>query len=77
MLSLIHYISALRRLKESEKTIHMMGGRKNCNEMLLAQHEMIELEKEYYADEVYKLFLLCIVFFVVVVPTYVVYTRGA
>ena len=60
MLSLIHYVSAARRLKESEKTIYMMGGRDGCNEMLLAQHEMIELERDYYLDEVQKFLLLCV-----------------
>jgi hypothetical protein len=60
MLSLIHYISAVRRLKESEKTIYMMGGRDGCNEMLLAQHEMIELERDYYLDEAQKFLLICV-----------------
>lgn len=65
MLSVIHYISASRRLKESEKTIHMLGGKSECNEMILAQNEMIKLEKEYYREETIKLgMFLSIAFFV-------------
>lgn len=55
MMCIVHYISSGRRLKESEKTIHMMGGREGCNEMLLAQHDMIELERDYYKEETVKL----------------------
>jgi hypothetical protein len=55
MISLIHYISATRRLKESEKTVIMMGGEEECPEMLRAQRDMIQLEKEYYLEEVMKL----------------------
>jgi hypothetical protein len=58
MMCIIHYISAGKRLKESEKTIYMMGGRDGCNEMLLAQHEMIELERDYYKEETIKLLWL-------------------
>jgi len=29
----------------------MMGGPEECNSMVLAQHEMIELEVNYYRDE--------------------------
>lgn len=63
MISIIHYISAERRLKESGKTIYMMGGREGCNEMILAQHEMIELERDYYKDETKTLLLLCVMIF--------------
>lgn len=55
MISIVHYISACRRLKESDKTIMMMGGESECNEMLLGQNEMIKLEKQYYHDEMIKL----------------------
>ena len=64
MISIIHYISAIRRLKESEKTVIMMGGEQECQEMILAQRDMIKLEKEYYHDEVMKLAIL----FIVLVP---------
>lgn len=51
MMCLLHYYSASKRLKESEKTIYMLGGKNECNEMILAQNEMIKLEKEYYREE--------------------------
>lgn len=55
MISLIHYISACKRLKESNKTIQVLGGDEECNDMMLAQREMIAFEKEYYRGEVMKL----------------------
>lgn len=58
MISYIHYISAKRRLKESEKTIHMMGGETEASQMLCAQRDMIRLEVEYYGDESTKLSIL-------------------
>ena len=54
MISIINYIEAKRRLKQSAETIEMMGGRAECNEMVLAQHEMIRMEKEYHKDQSYK-----------------------
>jgi len=68
MISIIHYVSACRRLKESEKTVMMLGGEKECQEMILAQRDMIKLEKDYYRDEVMKLVLS----FCVVIPVTVV-----
>lgn len=56
MMSVIHYISAKRRLKESNKTVMMMGGEVECPPMLLAQRDMIQLEMEYYREEMDKLF---------------------
>ena len=67
MISIIHYISACRRLKESEKTVIMMGGESECNEMILGQVDMIKLEKEYYHDEVVKLALTLLIVIPVVV----------
>jgi len=69
MFSLLHYISASRRLKESEKTIYMMGGREECDAMILAQNEMIKLERDYYKDESRKLGLLLV--FISVVSLFV------
>ena len=46
MISYIHYISAKRRLHESEKTIRMMGGETESSQMLCAQRDMIRLEVE-------------------------------
>jgi hypothetical protein len=55
MISYIHYVSAKRRLKESEKTIHMMGGEIESSQMLCAQRDMIKLEVDYYGEESTKL----------------------
>ena len=55
MLSFIHYVSALRRLKESEKTVYMLGGEQEAPPMILAQRDMIKNEVEYYYDESIKL----------------------
>ena len=62
MISIIHYISAIRRLKESEKTVIMMGGESECQTMILAQRDIIKLEKEYYHEEVVKLAILFVIF---------------
>ena len=53
MLSVIHYISATRRLTEVEKTIIMLGGKYSESEVpfqILAQRDFIKLEKKYYED---------------------------
>lgn len=55
MISFIHYISALRRLKESEKTVYMLGGEREAPPMVLAQRDIIKHEVEYYQDESLKL----------------------
>jgi hypothetical protein len=63
MMSLIHYLSASRRLKEYEKTIKMMGS--DPSTFLLAQRDMIEMEKKYYEEEcdnlMFKTFFFCII----------------
>ena len=55
MMSFIHYVSALRRLKESEKTVYMLGGEREAPSMILAQRDMIKNEVEYYQEESVKL----------------------
>jgi hypothetical protein len=52
MISIIHYISASRRLEESKKTVMMLGGEREAPEMERAQRDMIALEKEYYGERV-------------------------
>lgn len=65
MLAIFHLISSKRRLKESHKTIEMMGGAEECSSMVLAQHEMIGLEVNFYRTEskkdiiIFGLILLC------------------
>lgn len=60
MISIIHYISASRRLTESEKTVYMLGGEREAPAMIRAQRDMIKLEKDYYENRVYNLMLFCI-----------------
>ena len=67
MISIIHYISAKRRLHESNKTVYMMGD--DCPPMLMAQRDMIQHEMEYYKKEMAKLFTFAF-FFVVGVLLY-------
>ena len=73
MMSIIHYISASRRLTESEKTVYMLGGEREAPPMILAQRDMIRLEKKYYEDRMYGLFLLSILAFFILAMGFVIY----
>ena len=66
MISLIHFISATRRLKETEKTVIMLGGESESPQMVLAQRDIIKLEVEYYKKETIRLcyYLIALAFFV-------------
>jgi hypothetical protein len=72
MISILHYISAVRRLKESEKTVYMLGGESECQEMILAQRDMIKLEVDYYRDESFK-FIKYFIFFVIILIIFYIY----
>ena len=67
MMSFIHYISAMRRLKELEKTVTLLKHDKYSESdvptMVLAQRDFVKLEVEYYKDSVAKLILLLIIIF--------------
>lgn len=58
MLCYLHYVSASRRLHESEKTVTMLKSDKyserDVPEMVLAQRDFIKMEKEYYGEECIK-----------------------
>ena len=58
MMSLIHYISAIRRLKESQKTVDMMRTNQYTDDgvpdMVLDQRDFIKKEKEYFYVEAQK-----------------------
>ena len=72
MISIIHYISAGRRLEEAKKTVYMMGGEDECPPMLLAQRDIIELERDYYKEEALKLIaILCGILFMAIVSFFV------
>jgi len=76
MLSIIHYVSAHRRLKESDKTVMMLGGVEECQPMIVAQNDMIRLEKEYYYEEMVKLGYICLILTMVCVILYIPYYKG-
>jgi len=76
MLSIIHYVSAYRRLKESDKTIMMLGGVEECQPMIVAQNDMIRLEKEYYHEEMVKLGYICLILAMWCVIIYIPYYKG-
>lgn len=67
MMSFIHYISAMRRLKELEKTVTLLKHDKYSESdvptMLLAQRDFVKLEVEYYKESVARLILLLIIIF--------------
>ena len=75
MMCIIHYISALRRLKESDKTVAMLGGHDEAPPMIAAQNEMIRLEKDYYEEETWKFLTILLFIFIVSVPVYVWYYK--
>jgi len=70
MLSYYHYWQALRRLKSSQKTVEMMQP--DVPNMVLAQHEMIEREVEYYRSEceTFTIILLTLFLFAGIIVIY-------
>lgn len=54
MMCFIHYISAVRRLTEVEKTVTMLKSDKyserDVPEMVLAQRDFIKKERDYFRD---------------------------
>lgn len=72
MMCVINYISAAMRYKEANKTVIMLRDDPNSNagvpEMVLAQREFIQKEKDYFAEECIKFFLkawiLCLIGFI-------------
>lgn len=53
MISIIHYISAKRRLEEIDKTFTMLDG--DIPPMMRAQRDMVKFEVEYYQERVKSL----------------------
>lgn len=63
MMSVIHWISAKRRLTEVNKTVIMLGGEysdKDVPVQILAQRDMIQREVKYYEDKAGMFILLSI-----------------
>lgn len=55
MKSIFNYFDAKNRLREAEKTIVLMGGEEECQPMILGQRDFLELEVDYYRDEMVSL----------------------
>jgi hypothetical protein len=70
MMCIVHYISALRRLKESKKTVSMLGGVDEAPPMIVAQCEMVQWEMEYYRDECVKFGILSVIVATLLIPVY-------
>lgn len=73
MISIVHYISASRRLTESEKTVYMLGGEREAPEMIRAQRDMIKLEKEYYEERVINLLFFSAITSVIGIAIWLLY----
>ena len=80
MICYLHYISAARRLAESEKTVIMLGGEREAPEMVKAQRDFIKLEKEYYGEVCinwnFGLFFTGMLSFIGWIVYYTIVTRG-
>lgn len=74
MLSFYNLYIAKKRLILSQETIQMMEP--NVPDMILAQHEMIEREIEYYREEVNKFTIILLTFFVFTGTIGVLYVKG-
>ena len=75
MIPYYYYIDAKRRLRESNITIDMMGGEDECQPMIVAQRDMLELEVDYYHTESIKFTIKTIAFTVLAGVLYL-YLRG-
>jgi len=71
MISVIHYISAKRRLEEADKTFAMLDG--DVSPMMLAQRDMIKFEMEYYREKVENLVFISLIFGAFMLSCYLVY----
>lgn len=75
MMCLINYLSACRRLKECDKFIKL-NGRDNLPEQILAQRDMIQLEKEYYREESVKFMIIFCGITLTLVALYIMFNYG-
>ena len=79
MMCFVHWISAIRRLKEVEKTVTMLADNKYSDkgvpEMVLAQRDFIKKEVEYFADESMGMLLILFMLFWVGVFGYLIYFK--
>lgn len=74
MISYYRYWQALKRFESSQKTINMMEP--DVPNMVLAQHEMIQREVEYYREESNKFTLIVLTLATFVGIMLILYTQG-
>ena len=78
MMCFVHWISAKRRLKESEKTVAMLSSskysEKDVPEMVLAQRDFIKKEVEFFGDECVNLAYKVALVFWISILVYVVHS---
>lgn len=75
MMCIINYLSACRRLKECDKFIKLHGA-KNLPAQILAQRDMIEMEKRYYSDETGVFFLTLLLVGVISAGVLVIFLKS-
>jgi hypothetical protein len=71
MISIIHYISAKRRLEEADKTFAMLDG--DVSPMMRGQRDMIKFEMEYYQEKVENLAIRTLQLGAIMLSCYVTY----
>jgi hypothetical protein len=76
MKSFYNYYIAKKRLAMTEETIQMMGGENECQPMLLGQRDMIQLEIEYYREEMNKFTIFLLTFAVAIGIMVSLYVKG-
>ena len=74
MMCIINYLSACRRLKECDKFIKLQG-RQNLPTQILAQRDMIELERKYYGEECQTLGFIVLIVFLLLLTVSVPYLK--
>ena len=79
MMCFVHWISAIRRLKEVEKTVTMLADNKYSDkgvpEMVLAQRDFIKKEVEYFANESVSMLLILFLLFWVGIFGFMIYFK--
>lgn len=74
MISVIHYISAIRRLKEVNKTVKMLGNDHTVPVQIFAQRDFIQHELDYYKEESKKFMYTFIGTCAIIWITYITYS---
>ena len=80
MISIINYISASRRHKAFQDTIVQLGGESEAPLQMRAQRDIIQMEKEYYQEEMAGFFMITGIVFLLllfaVATYYTFYLKG-